>query len=479
MPDASNLRRLLVVDPCDDCRRLLPGLREAGWAVDSCALETARERACDVGLLRLRPLHLERPETVKDLISRSGTEWIAVLSPDTLPVNGVGDFVCEWFFDFHTLPFDMARVQVTLGRAFGMARLRGRGTVPGDAEGEHELLGESLAVRDLRRLLAKLAPTDSPVLIRGESGTGKELVARTLHRQSRRADRPFVAINCGAIPEHLIQSELFGHEKGAFTGAHQRKVGRIEAADGGTLFLDEIGDLPPSIQVKLLRVLQEREVVRLGSRRPIPIDVRLVAATNVDLADAVVAGHFREDLFYRLHVATIQLPPLRERRGDILPLAEYFIVEHCRRLGYTSASLSPEAERKLLGHSWAGNIRELENAIHHALLVCRNRLIQPADLHLIDMRARQEPNGLRRAPESAAGSALEAALQALFEENREDLYEHIEETVFRAAYRFCHGNQLQTGRLLGISRNIVRARLEKIGELETSPRHNVVSLVGK
>ncbi len=226
-------------------------------------------------------------------------------------------------------------------------------------------------------------------------------------------------------------------------------------------------------------MLQEREVVRLGSRRPIPIDVRLVAATNVDLADAVVAGHFREDLFYRLHVATIQLPPLRERRGDILPLAEYFIVEHCRRLGYTSASLSPEAERKLLGHSWAGNIRELENAIHHALLVCRNRLIQPADLHLIDMRARQEPNGLRRAPESAAGSALEAALQALFEENREDLYEHIEETVFRAAYRFCHGNQLQTGRLLGISRNIVRARLEKIGELETSPRHNVVSLVGK
>ncbi|WP_244246657.1 VpsR-related response regulator, partial [Pseudomonas aeruginosa] len=141
MPDASNLRRLLVVDPCDDCRRLLPGLREAGWAVDSCALETARERACDVGLLRLRPFHLERPETVKDLISRSGTEWIAVLSPDTLPVNGVGDFVCEWFFDFHTLPFDMARVQVTLGRAFGMARLRGRGTVPGDAEGEHELLG--------------------------------------------------------------------------------------------------------------------------------------------------------------------------------------------------------------------------------------------------------------------------------------------------------------------------------------------------
>ena len=332
--------------------------------------------------------------------------------------------------------------------------------------------------RELLERIERLAPSEANALVIGETGTGKELVARHIHALSGRSGGPFVAVNCGAFAESLVESELFGHEKGAFTGALQSKAGWFEAANGGTLFLDEIGDLPPSIQVKL-RVLQEREVVRLGSRRPIPIDVRLVAATNVDLADAVVAGHFREDLFYRLHVATIQLPPLRERRGDILPLAEYFIVEHCRRLGYTSASLSPEAERKLLGHSWAGNIRELENAIHHALLVCRNRLIQPADLHLIDMRARQEPSGLRRAPESAAGSALEAALQALFEENREDLYEHIEETVFRAAYRFCHGNQLQTGRLLGISRNIVRARLEKIGELETSPRHNVVSLVGK
>ncbi|WP_426739987.1 sigma-54 interaction domain-containing protein [Pseudomonas aeruginosa] len=334
--------------------------------------------------------------------------------------------------------------------------------------------------RELLERIERLAPSEANALVIGETGTGKELVARHIHALSGRSGGPFVAVNCGAFAESLVESELFGHErKGAFTGALQCKAGWFEAANGGTLFLDEIGDLPPSIQVKLLRVLQEREVVRLGSRRPIPIDVRLVAATNVDLADAVVAGHFREDLFYRLHVATIQLPPLRERRGDILPLAEYFIAEHCRRLGYTSASLSPEAERKLLGHSWAGNIRELENAIHHALLVCRNRLIQPADLHLIDMRARQEPSGLRRAPESAAGSALEAALQALFEENREDLYEHIEETVFRAAYRFCHGNQLQTGRLLGISRNIVRARLEKIGELETSPRHNVVSLVGK
>ncbi len=382
MPDASNLRRLLVVDPCDDCRRLLPGLREAGWAVDSCALETARERACDVGLLRLRPFHLERPETVKDLISRSGTEWIAVLSPDTLPLNGVGDFVCEWFFDFHTLPFDMARVQVTLGRAFGMARLRGRGTVPGDAEGEHELLGESLAVRDLRRLLAKLAPTDSPVLIRGESGTGKELVARTLHRQSRRVDKPFVAINCGAIPEHLIQSELFGHEKGAFTGAHQRKVGRIEAADGGTLFLDEIGDLPLELQANLLRFLQEQQIERVGGNRPVEVDVRVLAATHVDLEAAIDAGTFREDLYYRLNVLQVGTAPLRERSEDLPLLANHFSRLYSLETGRRPRRFSEDALAAMAMHAWPGNVRELANRVRRGLVLAEGRQIEAQDLGL-------------------------------------------------------------------------------------------------
>lgn len=321
--------------------------------------------------------------------------------------------------------------------------------------------------QELLARIERLAPSEANTLIIGETGTGKELVARHIHNLSRRGREPFVAVNCGAFAETLVESELFGHEKGAFTGATTHKAGWFEAANGGTLFLDEIGDLPLNMQVKLLRVLQEREVVRLGSRTPIPINVRLVAATNVNLADAVVAGHFREDLFYRLHVATIRLPPLRERPGDILPLAEFFLEEHCQRLGYNRASLSPDAERKMLEHSWPGNIRELENAIHHALLVCRNQQVQPADLHLVDMRS----SGIRQdeanhAPLALSGPVdLESALNALFEQNIPDLYEHIEETIFRAAYRYCHGNQLQTGRLLNISRNIVRARLEKIGEL--------------
>jgi sigma-54-specific transcriptional regulator len=324
------------------------------------------------------------------------------------------------------------------------------------------------ASQELLNRIERLAPSEANALIVGETGTGKELVARHLHKLSRRAGGPFVAVNCGAFPETLVESELFGHEKGAFTGATCSKAGWFEAANGGTLFLDEIGDLPLNMQVKLLRVLQEREVVRLGSRTPIPIDVRLVAATNVNLADAVIAGHFREDLFYRLHVASIELPPLRERRGDILPLAHFFLGEHCRRLGYAPAVLSADAERKLLGHSWPGNIRELENAIHHALLVCRNGLVQPGDLQLVDMRlaaARQDAP-----PVSARPADLEAALNALFEQGLPDLYEQIEARLFRSAYRYCQGNQVQTARLLGISRNIVRARLEKIGDLEVVSR---------
>ncbi|WP_110950856.1 sigma-54 interaction domain-containing protein [Pseudomonas bohemica] len=327
---------------------------------------------------------------------------------------------------------------------------------------------------ELLNRIERLAPSEANTLIMGETGTGKELVARHIHGLSNRRNEPFVAVNCGAFAESLVESELFGHEKGAFTGATSSKAGWFEAARGGTLFLDEIGDLPLSMQVKMLRVLQEREVVRLGSRTPIPINVRLVAATNVNLADAVVAGNFRQDLFYRLHVATLRLPSLRERPGDILPLAEFFIEEHCQRLGYTRATLSPEAERKLLSHSWPGNIRELENSIHHALLVCRNQRVQPEDLHVVDMRSPvsqiSAPPAYPALPDESSSNSLQDALNRLFEQNLPNLYDHIEETVFREAYRYCHGNQLQTGRVLGISRNIVRARLEKIGEIAQSPR---------
>ncbi|WP_304506243.1 sigma-54-dependent Fis family transcriptional regulator [Aquitalea sp. ASV11] len=318
-----------------------------------------------------------------------------------------------------------------------------------------------------------IAPSDANVLIIGETGTGKELIARHVHALSQRADQPFVAVNCGAFSESLVESELFGHEKGAFTGAFAAKPGWFEAANGGTVFLDEIGDLPLNIQVKLLRILQEREVVRLGSRKPIPINVRVIAATNVRLEEAVAAGHFREDLFYRLRVAHLALPALRDRPGDILPLARHFVDEYRQRLGYGDVALHADAERKLLQHPWPGNIRELENVIHHALLICKQNVVRGEDLQLssLQLNRRNERHSTPSNPALSSHDAdeghqqLQQALQALFETNGSHLYEDIESTIIRAAYNYCHRNQVQAARLLGISRNIIRARLIRLGEI--------------
>ncbi len=317
--------------------------------------------------------------------------------------------------------------------------------------------------------IRQIAPSEANVLIIGETGTGKELVARHVHALSHRHGQPFLAVNCGAFSENLVESELFGHEKGAFTGAFDAKPGWFEAANGGTLFLDEIGDLPLHIQVKLLRVLQEREVVRLGARKAIPINVRLIAATNVKLEEAVAAGHFREDLYYRLRVALLTLPALRDRPGDIIPLAHYFIDEYRRRLGYSKISILPEAEQKLLSHAWPGNIRELENIIHHALLICKDNLVRQEDIHL-PLSLPFAQRSLTRLPDAPASGAsgqerLRAVLNELFEAHHDHLFELIEEAVIRSAYDYCHHNQVQAARVLGVSRNVIRSRLIKIGAI--------------
>ncbi|KQP19499.1 sigma-54-dependent Fis family transcriptional regulator [Pseudorhodoferax sp. Leaf265] len=318
----------------------------------------------------------------------------------------------------------------------------------------------SLALRERIRLIA---PSEANVLIVGETGTGKELIARHVHALSARKQAPFVAVNCGAFSEQLVESELFGHEKGAFTGAFSAKAGWFEAANGGTLFLDEIGDLPLASQVKLLRVLQEREVVRLGARRSIPIDVRVVAATNVRLQQAVAAGQFREDLFYRLNVVHLAVPTLRERPGDILPLARHFIALYCQRLGYAPVQLDDAAEDKLVAHAWPGNIRELENVIHHALLVHRAGRIVADDLHLA---LRDDPAPRPADAGSAPMHALEQAVHALLQQPGGARMEAIEEAIVRTAFQFCHHNQVQAARLLGISRNVMRARLIRIGAID-------------
>jgi sigma-54-specific transcriptional regulator len=332
------------------------------------------------------------------------------------------------------------------------------------------LVFEDPGSRQLYQRLQKLAPSNATVLVIGETGTGKELIARQVHRLSHRAKGPFIAINCAALPENLIESELFGHEKGAFTGAIQQKKGWFEAAQGGTLFLDEVGDLPLSTQVKLLRVLQEREIHRVGSRVATPINVRLIAATNVNLEEAVRSGRFREDLYYRLNVAQLRLSPLRDRPGDIIPLSQHFIRVYQARLSLSGAHLSHEAQQSLLAYPWPGNIRELENVIHHALLVMSQQIILPRDLNLSGFQLSTPANSAPSVPfvssfATPAAPGLEQALQDIYRHGTEDMFAHIESRVIHSAFEYCQKNQLQTAKLLGVSRNILRHRLKLYGLL--------------
>jgi sigma-54-specific transcriptional regulator len=332
--------------------------------------------------------------------------------------------------------------------------------------------------QQLLRMIERVAKSDATALIIGETGTGKELIARQMHALSERKHAPFQAVNCGAFSETLVESELFGYERGAFTGASQSKIGWFESANGGTLFLDEIGDLPQSTQVKLLRVLQEREVVRVGARKAIPINVRLIAATNVDLEEAVRAGRFREDLYYRIKVVPINLPPLRERRGDILPLVEHFLNVYKERLQTAAPQLAPETIRVMLEYPWPGNIRELENVIHRALLVSNTNTLQPHDLNLPHSLLQREEHTARphhpaKPAKPSAGQSrevstypLETVFYELFQESPDKLFDIVNNLLVSKAYDFCHHNQVHTARLLGISRNILRARLKELGLIE-------------
>lgn len=317
--------------------------------------------------------------------------------------------------------------------------------------------------RQLLDFLQQVGPSEVPVLINGETGTGKELVARYLHAASGRRGA-FVAVNCGAISETLAESEFFGHEAGAFSGATGRRAGWFEEADGGTLFLDEIGDLPLPLQVKLLRVLQEQEVVRVGSRKPVKIDVRLVTATNVDLEQAVEAGNFRLDLFYRVNVAQVSVLPLRERPLDILPLVEHFRRLYSARLKINEPMLSESATQALLDYPWPGNIRELENVVHLALLVAGDKPIRPEHLKFSGglSVAKAGASMVSKLPQEV----MREQLLRLFEVPGDTLLHDIEDLIVREAFAFCGFNQLRTAALLGITRNAMRTLLVNHGMLK-------------
>lgn len=415
-------KRLMCVGDSAALRDYLPRIASAGWewlpvsgtgSVSRALRENGPVRVAVVGL------DANNAEAVAKLVSsHSELEWIAVAENTDLENVRIRHIISSLFFDYHTLPVDVDRLLVTLGHADGMAKLRTAGSeyisYPGDDETPHyhHIVGVSEGMRSIYSTIDKAAPTDFPVLITGKSGTGKELVAKAIHHKSDRADRPLVILNCGGVVPGLIQSELFGHEKGSFTSADKSRQGHFEAADGGTIFLDEIGELPMEAQANLLRVLEEKLVRRVGGSSSIPTDVRVLAATNRKLPEAVAQGQFREDLLYRLAVVHIEIPPLCERRTDIEILANYYLRKLKLEVKSKAKGFSRRAVEAMLLHDWPGNVRELINRIKSAALLCENQLIQPQDLRLAPAYVRAHSNDqpghttLREAKEEAEREAL-------------------------------------------------------------------------
>ncbi|MBK1716991.1 sigma-54 dependent transcriptional regulator [Thiocystis violacea] len=307
--------------------------------------------------------------------------WVGLFSGVTCSLPHISRVISSHFYDYHTLPLDAERLSFTLGHAYGMAEIA-ESLSGGEDDSEFAMIGRSPAMKTVFQTIHKLASIDLNVMIRGESGTGKELAAQAIHQLSHRAKGPFVAVNCGALPRDLIQAELFGHEKGAFTGADRRKIGRIEAAQNGTLFLDEIGDLPLDMQVNLLRFLQEKTIDRLGGTNQIPVDVRVIAATHVNLERAVEEGRFREDLYYRLNVLHLEMPPLRDRGEDIELIADHVLRQFANKVKPSIRGFSQPALEAIKSHSWPGNVREMINRIQRAVVMGDGKLVKPRELGL-------------------------------------------------------------------------------------------------
>jgi two-component system response regulator AtoC len=459
-------KQVLIVDDEPNLRKILA----AQLSRDGYDVLTAEDG--EQGLAALREHHIDLVVTDLKMPKIDGMQLLreALREDPDLPIvmitaHGTVDTAVEALklgaFDYLTKPFDKDEVRQIVGKALKTRALAGAETTgaqeaPGARFG---IIGTSAGITEMYAVLERVADTPTTVLITGESGTGKELVARALHENSSRKDKPFIKVNCAAIPKELIESELFGYERGAFTGAVSSKPGRFELANGGTLFLDEIGEIPVEMQVKLLRALQESEFERVGGIKTIRIDVRLVAATNRDLKKLIAAGTFREDLFYRLNVVPIRLPALRERAVDVPLLVQHFLAKFNERLKKHVAGAEPEALDVLASYPWPGNIRELENVIERAVLFCDAQKVRVADL----------PPEVRGAPVAATAPMTDADLQAALA-SEGGLKEHVKVAMNRLerelvgrALQQTSGNVTHAARLLKISRKGLQLKMKELG----------------
>jgi DNA-binding NtrC family response regulator len=449
-------RVLVVEDEVKLLRVIELQLQSAGYEVDKAGSAEEALRLADRANLVLTDLKLPGMDGLEflSLVRRQDAQVPVVVMTAFGTVEIAVEAMKAGATDFLPKPFSLDHLLTVIGKALEFRALRDENRVLREELGRRyafdNVVGHSPAMQEIFATIMRVAPTRATVLLAGESGVGKDLIARAIHFHSPRRDRPFVKINCTAIPENLMESELFGFEKGAFTGANVSKPGRFETADTGTAFLDEIGDVPGSIQVKLLRVLQEREFERLGSNKTRQIDVRILAATNRDLRAALEEGTFREDLYYRLNVVPLNIPPLRERKEDIPFLAEHFVRKLAVETGSTADSISEGAIKRLIEYPWPGNVRELENVIERSLVLAAGKRLEAADIRL-------EANP--RARESATDSFLPDGMT---------LDEH-ERAIIREALRRADGNKSQAARLLGVTRNALRYRLSQMGMEDKTP----------
>ena len=449
---AASPGRVLVVDDQRNMR-ITTGivLRQAGYEVaeaegGAAAIERIRSEPFDVVLTDLRMGDVDGMEVLRSAVEISPAVQVIVMTAYG-SIESAVEAIRRGAYDYVSKPFKEEELLLRVEKALERRRLLGQVSLLAgefrDRYGLEHVVGRSAALREVLDRTVRIAPTDATVLLTGESGTGKELVARAIHAGSRRSDRPFVPVNCAAITETLLESELFGHARGSFTGAVRARRGLFEEASGGTLFIDEIGETTLAFQAKLLRALQEGEIRRVGESVPVKVDVRVIAATNQDLKRAIAEKRFREDLFYRLNVVPLRIPPLRERREDIPLLAAHFLERHNRRTG-AARSFSPEALARLVGHDWPGNVRELENMVEQAAALCEYPVIRPSDISFASDAAARGPG------EGGAPSLAEAVAAA-------------ERRCIEAALLRCGGDLGRVARELAISSTTLWRKMKRLG----------------
>ncbi len=471
------LNRIIVADDEESMRWVLSkALKKKGFSVDLArdgkeALSMINANPYDLAILDIKMPGLSGLELL-DKVREMKSDLLVVIMTAEASMRNAIEAMKRGAYDYITKPFDLDVIDAIIEKIDKAREMTSQVTslkeeLKDRYQLEKTIIGNSPAMRDVYKTIGKVAPSDVTVLIQGESGTGKELIARAIHFNSKRLGKPFVALNCAAIPKELLESELFGFEKGAFTGAVERKLGKFEQANGGTIFLDEIGDMPLDLQAKILRVLQEKEITRTGGNQSIPVDTRIVAATNQDLEERVRQKAFREDLYYRLNVVPIHLVPLRERKEDIPLLVDYFVKTSCLELEAPAKQCSPEAVSMLTSYPWPGNVRELENTIKRAVILSSDPLLTVGDFSSLPAQKAGNVRNEELSLEALVEIKLRASLENIEKMETGDLHGLVLAQVERPLIRFVlqktRGNQVRAADILGINRNTLRKKIQELG----------------